>query len=235
MEHESCALVGAAGGVGTTRLSLECAAAVAGAGRDIAVLDAAYGTQGLADHVPGRIDPDMTALCVDDAPLGDGLVDLDVAGAGRLSVCPVRAPFERLARAKAPTAAEAFADRIAEATRAFDAVLVDVPPVAANQAVAAVTAADRVAVVCDAERAAAALPRARDRLADVGADHSLAVVTGTDQHPDADVAVPTFESDWPAVSASADAHDTVAAVVEEALGADLPREGDDGLLSSLFA
>jgi len=141
MEHESCALVGAAGGVGTTRLSLECAAAVAGAGRDIAVLDAAYGTQGLADHVPGRIDPDMTALCVDDAPLGDGLVDLDVAGAGRLSVCPARAPFERLARAKAPTAAEAFADRIAEATRAFDAVLVDVPPVAANQAVAAVSAA----------------------------------------------------------------------------------------------
>lgn len=167
MPTDTLALVGAAGGAGTTRLTLECATLLARDGRDVAVLDAAYATQGLADHTPGRIDPDMTALCLEDHPLETGLVDRTLEGAGRLAVCPARAPFERLARAKMPAAAETFADHVESAARAFDHVLVDVPPVAANQAVAAATATDAAVLVGDAARAAAVLPRARDRLLDL--------------------------------------------------------------------
>lgn len=72
MITKTCAFVGAAGGAGTTRLTLECAALLAREGRDVVVLDAAYGTQGLADRIPGRVDPDMTALCLDDRPLAGG-------------------------------------------------------------------------------------------------------------------------------------------------------------------
>jgi septum site-determining protein MinD len=231
MVTDTCALVGAVGGAGTTRLTLECAALLAREGRDAAVLDAAYATQGLADRTPGRVDPDVTTLCLGEAPLEDGLVDLDVGGAGRLAVCPARAPFERVARAKTPEAAEAFADRVEEANRAFDHVLVDAPPLASNQAVAAVTAADRVAVVCDADRAAAGVPRTEDRLVDVGVDASLTVVTGTDAHPDADAAVPPLESEWPAPAATA--REAVADAVEAAVGVEVARDEDEGLRSRL--
>ena len=233
MVESRCAFVGAGGGAGTTRLTLECASLLAGEGRDVAVLDAAYGTQGLADRTPGRVDPDMTALCLDDPALAEGLVDLDVEGAGRLAVCPARAPFERLARAKTPEAAAAFGDRVAEAARAFEHVLVDVPPVAANQAVAAVTSVERVAVVCDADRAAAAVPRTEDRLDDVGAPEPLTVVTRADDHPDADVAVPTLEDEWPAVHADEEFRDAVADVVAATLDVEIAREGAGGLRSRL--
>lgn len=230
MVIDACAFVGAVGGAGTTRLTLECAGLLAREGRDVGVLDAAFGTQGLADRTPGRVDPDVTALCLEGAPLADGLVDLDVGGAGRLAVCPARAPFERIARAKTIEAAQAFADLVDEATRAFDHVLVDTPPVAANQAVAAVTSADRVAVVSDAARAAAAVPRLEDRLTDVGVDGSTTVVTRTDDHPDADVAAPTLEADWPAPAE--EAREAVADVVEATVGVEIERENDGGGLRS---
>jgi septum site-determining protein MinD len=229
MSTETLGFVGAAGGVGTTRLTLGSATLLAGEGHDVAVLDAAYATQGLADRTPGRIDPDVTALCLDDAPLSAGLVDLDVDGAGRLAVCPARAPFERIARAKTAAAAQAFGDRIAEANRAFDHVLIDVPPVAANQAVAAVTTVDRTAIVCDADRAGAAVPRVADRLADLGASEPLTVITRTDDHDDADVAVPTGGSEWQAVESDDEMWDAIAAVVEVTVGVEVERETEAGL------
>lgn len=232
MVTETCAFVGAVGGAGTTRLTLECAALLAGEGRDVAVLDAAYATQGLADRMPGRVDPDVTALCLDDRPLAEGLVEPDVDGAGRLAVCPARAPFERVARAKSPEAAAAFGDRIEEAARTFDHAFVDAPPVAANQAVAAATGVEAVAVVCDADRAASAVPRTRDRLADVGAPDPATVVTRTDDHPDADAAVPTIEAEWPADDDPA-IYDSIATVLELAVGVEVERQGDRGLRSKL--
>ena len=217
MGYDSLALVGAGGGAGVTRLTLECATLLSHDGRDVAVLDAAYATQGLADRTPGRIDPDMTALCLEKRPLEVGLLDRE-AGAGRLAVCPARAPFERMARAKTPDAAAAFEDRIAEAARAFDHVLVDVPPVAANQAVAAVSATEAVAVVADAARADDAVPRARDRLVDVGVDPAATVVTRATDHPDADATVPTLSDDLPAVEGDETARDRVGAVLEATMG-----------------
>jgi MinD-like ATPase involved in chromosome partitioning or flagellar assembly len=95
----TAALVGATGGAGTTRLCVEVAALLAHAGRDVAVFDAAFATQGLARHAPGRIDPDATALLTDaDVGLADALVDHPADLAGRLALCPASAPFERLAR-----------------------------------------------------------------------------------------------------------------------------------------
>ncbi|MES3518218.1 MAG: AAA family ATPase [Natronomonas sp.] len=195
MEHTaSLAVVGAAGGVGTTRLTLGMGVALAEAGRDVAVLDAAYETQGLSDRIEGTIDPDMTALCLEETPLAAGLCEIEPPSEepSRLAVCPAHAPFERICRAKAPEAATAFEERIAEATRAFDHVLIDTPPVAANQAVAAVNGAESVAVVCDAARIRSGVPRTRDRLGDVGVSDPAVVVTGVAEHDDATVAVSTL-------------------------------------------
>lgn len=233
MTSDSLALVGAAGGTGTTRLTLECATLLARDGRDVAVLDAAYGTQGLADHTTGRIEPDMTSACLEDVPIRDALVDRDIEAAGRLAVCPARAPFERLARAKTPEAAEAFERRLDEATRVVDHVIVDTPPVAANQAVAAVNAADRVAVVCDAGRAADAVPRMRDRLEDVDTPADTTVVTRTTDHPDADATVPDFEADLPAVMAGSTAREAIAEVVETAMSVTVEPDESGGLRETL--
>jgi len=171
MGTQTLALVGAAGGAGTTRLAVECGATLARAGREVAVLDAAFATQGLADYVPERIDADVTALATGEVQLEAALYDCPVDAPGRLALAPARAPFERLARAKTAGAAERFEKQIAAAALAHDAVIVDTPPLAANQAVAAVGAAERVAVVTpDTPRGGDALARTRGRLADVGAD-----------------------------------------------------------------
>lgn len=231
MENESAAFVGAAGGVGTTRLTLASGVSLASAGTDVAVLDAAYATQGLADLTSGRLNPDMTALCLEETPLEAGLVDRDIDGAGRLAVCPAHAPFERIARAKTPDAAERFEERIAEAERGFDCVLVDTPPIAANQAVAAVSGVESVVVVCGAERAESAIPRMRDRLVDIGTEASITAVTGADEHPDADVAVPA-PGDLP-LTASEGNHEGLVSLFEAALGISIEYEEPDGLRSKL--
>lgn len=184
------ALVGATGGAGTTRVTVELAALLARDGRDVAVLDAAYATQGLAQYVEGRIDPDATAVALGEGTLREGLVDLPTAR-GRVACLPASAPFERLARAKAPEAARTLEDVVAEAAGEFDRVLVDTPPVAANQAVAAVNAADRLAVVASGTpRGRDAVPRMRDRLLDVEAGTGATVATRTEAADWADAAVP---------------------------------------------
>ncbi len=228
---ETVAFVGAAGGVGTTRTTLGCAELLARDGRDTVVLDAAYGTQGLADRISGTIDPDMTRLCLEKTPLESGLLDQPIEGAGRLSVCPATAPFCRLAEAKTVEAAERFESRIGEATRAFEYVLVDTPPIAANQAVAAATTVDTVAVVCDAARAESAIPRTADRLADIGVERYTSVVTHTSEHPDADATVPSLEPEPPVVDSAAIGE--LADAVEAAVGVRIEPKEPDGLLSEL--
>jgi cellulose biosynthesis protein BcsQ len=236
------ALVGAVGGAGTTRSCLELAAGLARAGREVAVLDAAYATQGLGDYVPGRIGTDVTALCTDDRPLEAGLYDLETP-AGRLAVCPARAPFERTARAKSPEAARRFEELLAEAGRTFDHALVDTPPVAANQAVAAVTAAERVTVVAPVgPRGDDGLARAHDRLADLDADPAATLRTRTETPGEADAALPAAdETDPAAVPTGATGGDgfaaAAAAAVESLFGVEVPvdteEEGGFGGLGDL--
>ena len=229
--------MGVAGGGGATRLCVELAATLASAGRDVAVLDAAFATQGLSQYATGPLDPDITALLTDgDLALADALVDHPAETAGRLALCPAYAPFERLARAKRPDAAQELARCIEDAASTFDRVLVDTPPLAANQAVAAVTAAERVALVApDTTRGRDSLQRSRGRLADVGVSPTAVVANRVDGEPtlDADVAVPesgvTGVPGMPAVLGPVDDGfaPAVATAAERLLGTDLGLEFED--------
>jgi cellulose biosynthesis protein BcsQ len=242
---QTLSFVGASGGAGTTRLAVETAATLARTNRDVAVLDAAFATQGLADYVPGRIDPDVTTLVTDDEPeVGDAIHTIGVETPGRISVVPARAPFERLARAKTAGAAERFEKRVAATALSHDVVIVDTPPVAANQAVAAVHAADDVVVVTpDSRRGDDALARLRGRLTDIGTSADSVVATFADGEPvvtDADARIPTSEvTDAGACPAVVDPDDEVAPAVADAaaaiLGTDLDLEFEDsGRLDGLL-
>lgn len=195
------AFVGTAGGAGVTRVSVECAAMLARAGDSVAVLDAAFGTQGLAAYVEGRVDPDLTGVLTDEAAFGDALVDAWPALDGRVAVCPAHAPFERVARAKRREAARQLENCIDHAAGRFDHVIVDVPPVADNPSVAAVTAVDeRVLVAPDSRRGGDQVPRVRGRLVDLGADVDALLANRVDGEtpthlPEADHVVPTGARD----------------------------------------
>jgi cellulose biosynthesis protein BcsQ len=234
----TAALVGTVGGAGTTRTTVEVAAALAADGDAVAVLDAAYATQGLSDYLPGTLRPDATALVTDaaDQPLSAGLFEFpfDRGGVpGRVACCPAAAPFERLARAKRPGAAERFEGRVREAADRFDVVLVDVPPVASNQAVAAVDACERTVLVAPAtDRGADAIQRTDARLADLGVDPDVVCTTfGALQA--ADVALPrsdrTTVDGVPACLAGDSAYaPAVGAAAAAVTGRSLGVEFDDG-------
>jgi len=192
MGSDAVALVGAAGGVGTTRLAVETGAALAADDRDAIVLDAALGTQGMAAYLPDRIEPDLTAALLGEADLEEVVHRHPAETPGRFAVCPGHAPFTRIAAAQAPEAAARLEQLVETATAEADGVVIDVPPLASNVAVAAVSAADRVAVVTTATaRGLDGLSRCRGRLADVGADADFVVVNRVADEPpaDADVAV----------------------------------------------
>lgn len=194
---QTLALVGAAGGAGTTRLAVEMGATLTRTGRDVAVVDAAYETQGLADYV-GTVEADVTELVTDGAPLESVVQPAELETSGQLSLCPARAPFERIARAKTARAAEQLEKQIAAIALSHDVVVVDTPLVATNQAVAAVNAADRIAAVTpDSARGEDALARLYGRIQDVGemVDAVVANYAASDpQVTDADARVPRAET-----------------------------------------
>ena len=258
MNATTLALVGATGGAGTTRTAVELAAVGARAGRDVAVVDAAFTTQGLSEYVHGRIGTDLTSLVTDDAdaslsaatyPIAIGDVDDGETGTtlpGRADVVPARAPFERAARAKTAEAARKLERRIDEAATAYDAVIVDASPVGSNEAVAAVTTVDRVGAVRPATpHGRDALQRLRGRVADVGAsvDTTVAIQRGTDAEmdgtaADADLVVPpTTPAVTSAPSAASGSGEYVQAVIDAYAGlfnttVDIDFE-DDGLVERL--
>jgi MinD-like ATPase involved in chromosome partitioning or flagellar assembly len=246
MATQTVALLGATGGAGTTRLAVECGATLARSGREVAVLDAAFGTQGLADYVAGPIGTDLTAVLTEEAQLTDALYDCRLDVPGRLVLCPARAPFERLSRAKTAGAAERFEKQIAAAALSHDAVVVDTPPLATNQAVASVDAADRVAVVApDTGRGADALARTRGRLADIGFGVDAVVANDAGDEAaiaEADARIPhagtTVPADCPAsVPPDGSFAPAVARATEAAVGVSLdlefPTDGPlDGLLDT---
>jgi cellulose biosynthesis protein BcsQ len=195
METTTAALVGVAGGAGTTRLATETAAVLARDGASVGVFDVAFATQGLSQHVAGRIDPDATAVFAGDADPADARHDLAPDAPGDLAAYPSFAPFTRLAGAKTTEAAQRFGTVLDDLAATHDYVLVDAPPVAANQAVAAVTDSDAVAaVVPPGDRGVDSLQRVRGRLADVGAGCDLVVANRqSEAPPDADLTVPEHD------------------------------------------
>ncbi|WP_435196577.1 ParA family protein [Natronomonas sp. EA1] len=188
--HRTLAFVGATGGAGTTRLTLETASLLSEVG-DVCVVDAAFDTQGMARYLPDRLDPDATQVALGEASLEEALVAFE-----GVDVCAARAPVERLARAKTPEAGERYGRIIEGAADAYDFVLVDVPPVASNPAFGALDAVAARAIVAPA-RAPEALARTRDRLADIEAYAAHTVLTRTDEGP-ADVTLPEAPSEVPA-------------------------------------
>lgn len=226
------ALVGATGGAGTTRLTLETGALLAREGRRVAAFDAAFGTQGMVDHVEGRVDADVVDLVTDDdVSPAEAMVELTTAGKGSVHLAPARAPFADLARAKTEAAARSLASTLREAADRFDYVLVDTPPVATNQAVAAVTAADRVGAVAPAtERGLDAVQRVRARTDDVGT--GVDVTVGNQAPPgaaiadDFDAVVPESDRSGPRAVPTADVGDGaftegVASIAELLVGVDI--------------
>jgi septum site-determining protein MinD len=195
MGTQICTVLGAAGGVGTTRLTVECGATLARTGRDVAVVDAAFETQGLASYVSGEIAPDVTTLVTEEVPLESALYDHEADVPGEFVLCPARAPFERFSRAKTAGGARQLERQLAAAALSYDVVLVDTPPLGTNQALAAVNAADRIGIVTvDSHRGADALARTRGVLSDVGASADAVIANrGSDSLVEADASVP--ESD----------------------------------------
>jgi len=244
MGTQILAAVGAAGGVGTTRLTVECGATIARTGRDVALFDAAFETQGLAAHVDGEISTDVTGLVTEEVPLEAALYDHAADLPGRLALCPARAPFERLARAKTAGAARQFERQLAAASLSHDVVLVDTPPLGTNQALAAVNAADRVGVVTvDSQRGADALARTRERLQDVGSATDAVLANRSDDSlADADATVPVSDVTEPGacpvcLSPDGTFAPAVADAAEQLLGGSLDLEFPDksgmgGLLRS---
>ncbi|QDX40337.1 ParA family protein [Salarchaeum sp. JOR-1] len=203
----TAAFVGTVGGAGTTRACLETGARLAAADRDTLVLDLDFDTQGLARHVRGDIDGDTTALLTDsDIALADARHDRALDAPGRLALAPAHAPFGRVAAAKTADAAQRLDTVLDAALADFDHVLLDTPTVASNPAVAAVTDADRVALVFPGTpRGTDATARERGRLADVGASAHALVATRTTLEaapPDADRAVPDLAGEPVGVAAT---------------------------------
>lgn len=236
MATHTLALAGAAGGAGTTRLALEFGATIARTGRDVLVLDAAYDTQGLADHVQGPIETDLTAVVTGDASLEAATYQLPLDVPGTLALCPARGPFDRIARAKTADAGAALGRHVATAALSTDVVILDVPPVGGNQALAALDAADRCAVVTpDTPRGSDALARTRERFADLGFTIDAVVSNRADEEylGDADAHVPTASArdagDCPScVPPDETVAPAVAAAVEASLGVTLDLEFPEG-------
>ncbi len=234
---ETVAFVGAVGGAGTTTAVVETAAALARDGSRVRVLDTAYATQGLARHVAGRIDSDATAVCVSDTSLADASYELDLAVSGEVVVTPADAPFERLVRAKTVEAAQAFESVCATAQTDADWVLLDVPPVAANQHVAAVETADRIVVVTPGDsRGADALRQTRDRLADLDCTVDVVLSTRGEILP-AEATLPQeprTAGEVPVALGDDQAAATVVSAAETVLGTEFAVEIDtDGVLDQL--
>jgi ATPases involved in chromosome partitioning len=167
------AFIGATGGAGTTRTTVEIAALFAAAGEVVTVCDAAVATQGLAGYVSDRIEPDVTSLC--SAPDQNEFTDAvrQVATTqtveGQVNAVAAYSSFEQLARAQTPEAATEFEHLLTEAAQLSDRVLVDVPPLATNLAIAAVNRAEQALIVSPATiQGSIAVERTRERMRDIG-------------------------------------------------------------------
>ncbi|MFC7059336.1 ParA family protein [Halovenus salina] len=187
------AVVGTAGGVGTTRLTVECGATLARTGRDVALVDADFSTQGLRSYVDADVEADVTALLTEEASLGDVLYDIstDTEEGWSLRRHEPRSNGCAGTDSGRGTAAER---QLAASSLSHDVVLVDTPPLTGNHAVAAVNAAERVALVAgDTPRGRDGLALLRGRLQDIGASGDVVLRNRATGHLSEGIGIP--ESD----------------------------------------
>lgn len=191
--------------------------------RQVIVIETAFATQGLAAYVDGSLTADATALALGEATIAEATREVAVDAPGRLELIPARAPFEQLARAKTIEASQRLAARVETAADRADHVILDVPPVAANPHVAAVTTADRrVAVTRGTERGAEAHRLLVDRLADLDCPTDATVAVGG-SIPAADATV-ELPGDRRPAERDDEAAGRLAPAVESALGVELSVE-----------
>lgn len=191
------AFVGATGGAGTTRLTIECATLCAASGADVAVLDLAIDTQGIASYTDAALDPELTAVLTEDAPIDQAMVTLSTSTTGTVSLCPSRASVVQIAAAKTEDAADQLMPVIDQLSTEYDWLLLDIPPAVHNLALAGLQAADSRLVVTPATQCGAdALRRMEGRFRDLDCDLSGVIATFDETASPvqrADTTIPAFE------------------------------------------
>ncbi|MDR9445231.1 MAG: cellulose synthase operon protein YhjQ/BcsQ [Haloquadratum sp.] len=165
------ACVGATGGVGTTRTAVELARLAQLHDQQPLVVDTAVATQGLARLL---IETPPLDLC--GALAAPDTLDLEAIAVELptgLTIVPIDAPLCAVAPALSAEAATALDRAIARAAAARPLVIVDVPPVATNLAVAGIARADVILL----------MHRAGDREAVRRGRELIADLAGPDPHP----------------------------------------------------
>ena len=192
------AVVGASDGAASAQLCLALGHTLAAADRSVLLLDVDADTQPLARYTPGAIETEFSQVLLGDAALEEAVSPIETDGR-RLAISPFRAPFTRLARAKAPEAAQRLAPILDDATAQYNHVIVHTPPVGSNPAVAAITETSTTALVTRAdERGLDALYAMQGRVEDIGTEPATTVATGRQAHADAvDVVLPDVTPDMP--------------------------------------
>ncbi len=198
----TAALARASDGTASGPLCLALGGMLAAADRSVLLLDVDADIQPLARYTPGAIDSDLSQVLLGDATLEEATYPIQVAG-DHIAVSPFRAPFARLARAKASEAAQQLSPILEAAATRYDHVIVHTPPIGSNPAVAAVTEASTVGIATRAdEYGLDALYTMQGRIEDIGAEWTTTLATGRNKHADAvDVVLPDIV---PGMSAPAD-------------------------------
>lgn len=141
------ALVGAAGGAGTTRLAVETAGRITARGETAVLVDTDFATQGLAEYVPGQFPTDIVGALCDQRPIETVTSPLSVDHTPPPQAAPSFAGLSRVATALETDAAAHLSEELSALTDTYEHVLVDTPMPVTNPAIAAVAAADTVGVV----------------------------------------------------------------------------------------
>ena len=139
------ACVGATGGVGTTRTAVELARLATAHDRRPLLVDTAVATQGLARLLPTTPGVDLCGALSD-----TDVVDLDAIAVelpSALQIVAIDAPLCSVTTALTPQAAATLTDAIAHAAATHPLVIIDVPPVATNLAIAGLISADEILLV----------------------------------------------------------------------------------------
>jgi len=196
------AVVRASDGTASAPLCLALGGMLAAADRSVLLLDVDADIQPLARYTHGVIDPDLSQVLLGDTTLEEATYPIQ-ADDGHIAVSPFRAPFTRLARAKASEAAQQLAPVLETATTRYDHIIVHTPPIGSNPAVAAITEASTVGIATRADEPGLdALYTMQGRIDDIGAEWTATVATGRNKHADAvDVVLPDIV---PGMSAPAD-------------------------------
>ncbi len=198
MSPRTVALVGAAGGVGTTRLTVECGATLARTGRDVAIFDSAFHTQGLRDYPHRTGTRDATALATGEATLEETLVICEPGLSGRLTLCPATTTMGQFQQTTSPEAADRFATTVAGAALSRDAVLIDVPPTVTPLSRAVLGIADLIVLVTtETPRGTRALSRHQQRLHELGHPPDCVLFNHADTTLQDAIAVPTSNQSDP--------------------------------------